>query len=960
MNCESLEPKILDYLDGELTPEERQQLEEHLAHCEICSARLACYKQQDQLLKKYFNTLSQVPLTTPRPRLHINQSPAPRLRVPYQLLAAASFLIVIFLAGLFTFLHYQSTTKSKTGVEIGTVTKVMGKVQYFGESKLQPVTRGMKITSRTRLKIPANSYLEVQLVSLQPDREDNIIEFKDNTLASFHEYNNRIELALEQGEVWVHLNQKPPKPVIVKTRNLVINERGTIFNVAQGITGTAVGVVTGSVEFSLNGKLEVVQPAQFFTTFENKSGDNLYRHILWSHYREKLLALLPKEQLENAQMIATAQLLQVPEVPKVAAPTPEPSSSEEFCRLETTELLPVHTRLFFEIASVPNTIREWEVSDYRRLLQEPALVQWWYSDSMQKFREKINDKIGIPRWLVLFDAISGSLSVGVTPNRGLIIVADCRNNVDQVKELLQTEIQPLLEIWNKNMSESPALVAQLVKGYLVIGREPELLQKTIEAIKKDEPTGFTESQFYQNLRANVPNSRLTIAYDFRSTIQNLKKRGDAGLNKFLVRSGLDNLNYVLGSPDFAGRGINQAFRIAFTDSRQGVLGWLDEPGPLGSLRFFSPDTHLLLAARIKRPEVMLADIINWMREDFNPTPEEEAAEKEEVQFVQQFAACFGNEIAIGLKNPVLPVPNIQIAIELLDEIKFDDLLLSQIDKFNSANPDRKIVMKAKNYRDHLIVTLSSNNWKVDISYVVLQDFLVLGPGEPFLRHTIDIFKENNSLMDEYAFTQQLPQTGQLNVSFLLYQDLARSMPQILKKVLAGIPNSTRSRLPDFEFMSRYRAAGISYAISGEKYIDFYIKGSGGVDFNMGGALPLVASLIMPQLISQDLNHKLDITQARLKATASALESFYDDYNRYPEILEELTPPASYLDAIPEDPFSENGSKPIYYSVNQTKDAYVLYSVGPDGIDGLGSIAYDPSNGTTSAGDIILRGQRRNP
>ncbi|MCX7767065.1 MAG: FecR domain-containing protein, partial [Candidatus Sumerlaeia bacterium] len=336
MKCENLEPKLLEYLDGELALEERQQLEEHLAHCETCSTRLASYMQQDQLLKRYFDTLSQVPLTTPRPQININKSPAPRVRFPYQLLVAASFLGVVFLVGLFTFLHYRPAYQSKTDVEIGTATKVMGKVQYFDGNKLQPVIRGMKITSRTRLKIPARSYLEVKLLSPHSNKEDNIIEFKDNTLASFNEFSNRIELALEQGEVWVHLNQKPPKPLTVKTRNLVIHERGTIFNVAQGITGTAVGVVIGSVEFTLNGNIEIIKPAQFFTTFENKSGDNLYRHILWSHYREKLLALLPKEQLENSQLTATAQLLQVPEAPPKPTPTPAPSASE-FCTLDTTE-----------------------------------------------------------------------------------------------------------------------------------------------------------------------------------------------------------------------------------------------------------------------------------------------------------------------------------------------------------------------------------------------------------------------------------------------------------------------------------------------------------------------------------------------------------------------------------------------------------------------------------------------
>ncbi len=959
MKCEEVEHKLLEYLDGELSDEETAALLKHLEECKTCAALLERYRNQERLLERYYETMAKVALGAPKPKLEAPRKVVAPTRRAFRLYAVAAVFGLMLLGGLALFVYHQKT-QSKAGQEVGTALNVMGRVFYFEDGKLLPLKEGMPITSRTRLKTTNKSYLAVRLRTPQQAAEPNVVEFKDNSIGAFLAYNDRMVLSLERGEVWVHLNQKPPKPFAVKTRQIFIRDRGTIFNVAQGMTGTLVGMVTGKVEFDFDGSRKVVEPRELFTSFEDKSGDTVRKHIYWSHYREKLLALLGPERAPRA-IAETSQRLQVPEIPK-PTPTPEVPINEDLGSLDTTELMPINTRFFFEVASVPETISDWESSDYSRLFQDPALVQWWQSDAMSELHSVVVNELGAPKWIELAKSINGSMSFSVTSGGNPILVADCREDFESVRKVLNTDITPLLKRWKARSGVHSSNIPKihLKQGYLVICWNAGLVKKTLKAIEDDAPTGFTETQFYQNLRDNVPNSRLTIAYDFRSTIAALKKKGDKDLMTFLKRSGLDGLDYVLGSPDFAGRGINQAFRVAFTGPRHGVVGWIDEPSPMGSLRYYGPDVHLLVAARIKRPEQqMFADVVRWSCEDSHVNREN--VKPEELQLFRELAACLGNEVALGLENPVLPIPNIQVALEILDPMRFHDVILKIVDHLNAELPgSHRIIMEPTDYREHLIVTLSARGWKFDISYVVLDDFLVVGLGEPFLRHTVDVFEEHRSIIDEYAFTQLLPDAGQLNFSLLLYQDLSRSIPEILNKITREkLSGRERAYLPSFDVMKRFKSTGISYAFSSDKYIDFYIKGSSGVDFNMGGALPLVARLLTPRIIKQDTESKLHIARANLRSISTALEAFYVDNERYPEILEELLSPVAYISEIPPDPFSQTATSPPQYIVNSASNSYVIYSTGPDAADGLGVVQYDPTNGLRSAGDIIVKNPEHN-
>ncbi len=81
----------------------------------------------------------------------------------------------------------------------------------------------------------------------------------------------------------------------------------------------------------------------------------------------------------------------------------------------------------------------------------------------------------------------------------------------------------------------------------------------------------------------------------------------------------------------------------------------------------------------------------------------------------------------------------------------------------------------------------------------------------------------------------------------------------------------------------------------------------------------------------------DETFTRLLMTMLALRAYkLDHQGSYPQTLGGLTP--KYLSAVPLDPFADQA--PFQYRPVKGGASYLLYSIGPDGIDNGGSpIAY---------------------
>lgn len=173
-------------------------------------------------------------------------------------------------------------------------------------------------------------------------------------------------------------------------------------------------------------------------------------------------------------------------------------------------------------------------------------------------------------------------------------------------------------------------------------------------------------------------------------------------------------------------------------------------------------------------------------------------------------------------------------------------------------------------------------------------------------------------------------------------------------------------------------------------------------------IAILAAIAIPNFLQAQVRAKVARVKADMRTIATGLETYYVDKNKYPgdytyeaangitydhewrhyKRLEPLTTPIAYMSSIPSDPFAvgseENGIVDTFaYACNDRgqespADTWVhvaevlglegresnldwyLRSFGPDGdsesafsdMSVTGSALYDPTNGTTTSGDVV--------
>ena len=169
---------------------------------------------------------------------------------------------------------------------------------------------------------------------------------------------------------------------------------------------------------------------------------------------------------------------------------------------------------------------------------------------------------------------------------------------------------------------------------------------------------------------------------------------------------------------------------------------------------------------------------------------------------------------------------------------------------------------------------------------------------------------------------------------------------------------------------------------------------------------ILIAIALPNFLEAQIRAKTTKVEGDLRALATALESYFTDYNQFPPDGDDLNPfnpanfdvvarmnvltsPVEYIATPPLDPFHAErvgfsgeellfpGPPPYIYSYNTTgsyyggngqppnagkADNYGITSLGPnmrfDSIEEQAAIAYSPTNGTKSRGDILRLGGRR--
>jgi len=970
MECNELEHYLADYLEGELDAARTDELLAHVEQCSVCRAEFQAYEKQDDLLVRYYKReaerveRSKNPLRTGAVSGTEMEQPGSRFRwIGWA--AAAVILIAVGFGGWSIYRHVVPVGHAA----LATVDAVQGRAFLVGPNRfLEP---GTTIHQAEDIKVARGGYIALRL----PD--GNAIEAREGTKLTLLDFPDRLEVSLNGGQVWTHLNTEPAKSFTVRTSHLTATAAAAVCNVEDTLDRSNVLVARGTVSVESGGTRTVVNKGGTFCSRPGAVEGSVRAAVAWSRRPKDLDVFASADHVADSrtpplqvEAASTPRKAAVPRETTTLSTTSvlgsTSSTTSTTAERDLVDFLPADMLYILDFRDWYGLVNDFSASDYATLLQRPEISQWWDAVNGPEYLEKLQTNTRILDVLEIAKQIDGEMVVAVDGQGRLLLLADGGANTDAIRsrlEVLRDQVAQTADSGTNPAADFDEHV-QLVGDCLIVATNVEMMNDTARRLLEGDPTGFADGPFYRKIMGDVDNPRFLIAANLAGQVHRWTDTlgSDAESSREIAALfdlwGLPSVDYLLVSPSFAGRGMKQAARLAFVEGgRYGAMDWLAEPAPMRGLEFFSPDIHFFASAIIRSPSQMFLDYLAFLEATRPQTDFQEA-----VDFVarnQEFFESFGGEIALGVDSPILPIPNIKIAVEITDEAAFRagiDKLMNAIQSELEAH-EQVSVLQTTTHKNRTVYTLAIEGVPFDPSWAFVDDYFIAGPGPQFVRDSIDVHESQRSIANDSRLISLMPDQVETNFSLLVYQDIARSVPEVLKKAVGSAATDpvAGSWIPNLDFLQDYRAPGIAYAYAYPTYIDAYLSTPTGIDMNLGMAVPLVANWLLPRTGLGVAISKTAEAQVALEEVQAAVEKFQAANLRLPRDLSELAnPPGLYIDRLPLDPFGLIAGDTLRFAEGPGPDQITIYSIGPDGVDDGGTIEYSIADQFDGPGDIILR------
>jgi len=87
------------------------------------------------------------------------------------------------------------------------------------------------VRQKERIRVPHDGYLSLTLA------DGNVVEARGGTQIALLDFPNRLEIAMDRGQIWAHLKNRPAKPFIVRTAHLSATAHGPFIASRRVSTG---------------------------------------------------------------------------------------------------------------------------------------------------------------------------------------------------------------------------------------------------------------------------------------------------------------------------------------------------------------------------------------------------------------------------------------------------------------------------------------------------------------------------------------------------------------------------------------------------------------------------------------------------------------------------------------------------------------------------------------------------
>lgn len=745
--CDDFQALIPAYMDGTLSQARTLLLEDHTRECIPCRKAL-------KLARTGFRTGTD-PLTASKPR-GIALATIRR----YRWAAAASVIVGVALLSL---IFGDRLLGTRGGFE-AVVYAMSGSMYHVSESQTIPLQTGGTIKDGQKIRAGKDSDAMVRL----PD--GSMIELKARSEISFSHNSDGTTIHLDRGNIIVQAADQGSHHLYVATGDCMVSVHGTIFSVDSGVKGSRVSVVQGEVQVDYAGEKHLLKSGQQVSTNPELQPVPVTAQVSWSNNQGQYYQLL-----DNLKFVKK----------EVAYTTTDGVRYSS----DLLNMMPANTAVYVGLPNLSSVLKDSNRIIDERIKKNPAVADWWKGEGAAKRSEIVNKIAELGQYIGNEIAVSAAITAQGNPGNPLV-VADLTNPAGFRSSLEQQVSASASQGLTIDIIDNPATAATAsvntlyvwITGYnAAASNSLQPLKDLQSAMAAGSGNPFLTTSFYADINATYQQGVSEIvAADLQNILAQLRTQDastTAGQARIAAydKLGLFNLkHFILESRQ--GGDSNTAAVLSFSQSDHGIVSWLAQPGPMGTLDFISPDATVVAAFSVKSTASMVDDILSALGSISSSMPQDLNNFQTEtgIDIKKDLAAPLGGEYAFAIDGPLAPSPSWKLVVEVYDQATFQQTIQKLVTAMNTqAAKDGKpasFSVQQTEISGQTYFTLTSAAGDI-FSYTFANAFMVAAPNKGVLANALKSQQSGYTLVHSSQFQSALPSDGNTNFSAIVYSNL---------------------------------------------------------------------------------------------------------------------------------------------------------------------------------------------
>ncbi len=654
--------------------------------------------------------------------------PAARpVRLPNYTVRWAAAAVVVAAAGLSIWVAVDQFGGHGGRAIVQTVNGTLYEISDAGIQALQP---GQDLPDGVELRTAQASDAMLQL------RDGSVVELRERSGLSTTQDASDLTIRLSRGSIIVQAAKRRKGHLYVATADCRVAVTGTVFSVSSGVKGSRVSVIQGEVHVSQNNEKEQVLHPGDQTVTSTLQPVSIREDISWSRNRDHLM-----QQLESLKI--SLNKIQMPALRYDSA---------------LLKRLPADVVFFASIPNLSQYLGDAQAVFQQKLSESPELRGWWAERA--------------PRVDPLIEKLrEGSEYLG--DEVVVVAVGDPRGDMNAPVFLAETRRDGFAD-FVKRQGIGVTVVTR--PGLVAFG--PGKAQVESLAAALDSASGsFRGTPFYE---------RIASAYHEGAGLLLC-----ADLTRMHPNSETNSLRYfVAEQKDVEGQMETRA-AMDFSGPRTGIAAWLDEPSPMGSLDYFSPDATLVAAFVVKSPVAIIDEVAGLQQRSPAAARQalDELQQKAGFDVRKDVAATLGGEFAVALDGPAFPVPSWKLVAECYDPSHLQATLQKFVEAYNrqAGHAPLRTSQETVDGRTYYMIAGSDPNPLTEAHYTFADGYLIAGPTRALVTRTLQVKSSGTSITHSAKFLEMEPRDHYANFSAVVYQNLGTTLAPLTSLLGAFVP-----------------------------------------------------------------------------------------------------------------------------------------------------------------------------